>query len=148
MNWLPHRWCISNDPKLLMHFFISNLGIALAYYVMPLIIWFLTYRKRIGASLGVSTFICFGGFILLCGSTHILDIVVLWIPIYEIQIAVLYATAIVSLFTASILIPRTLALIRRPDEQQIHFVAHRKVESMQLAEMREFIRENKLANGD
>lgn len=42
----------------------------------------------------------FAAFILLCGTTHWLDLITLWVPLYGLQELVKAATAIVSIFTA------------------------------------------------
>ena len=55
----------------------------------------------------------FATFILLCGATHWLDVLTLWVPVYGLGAVVKAATALVSLFTAIVLwrsIPAALAL--------------------------------------
>jgi hypothetical protein len=42
----------------------------------------------------------FATFILLCGATHLLDVVTLWVPAYGAQVVVKAATALVSIGTA------------------------------------------------
>jgi signal transduction histidine kinase/CheY-like chemotaxis protein len=55
----------------------------------------------------------FAAFILLCGATHWIDVLTLWVPVYGLEAVVKVATALVSLFTAIVLwrfIPAALAL--------------------------------------
>ena len=58
-------------------------------------------------------FLLFAIFILLCGATHLLDVLTLWVPAYGLQVLVKAATAVVSIVAAIALwqlLPQALAL--------------------------------------
>ena len=57
----------------------------------------------------------FIAFIMLCGATHVLDIVNIWIPMYWLSAMVNVATACVSVATASVLIPMIPKMVKIPD---------------------------------
>jgi hypothetical protein len=72
----------------------------------------------------------FGAFIVLCGTTHLREVVVSYEPIYRLARLVKVATALVSLATAAALVPilpRALAL-RSPEELGREVAARRQAE--------------------
>jgi signal transduction histidine kinase len=98
-NFMPaHGFCFLWLPELVWLHVFSNALIALAYFSIPIALWQFA-KKRPDMPFG-QIFILFGTFIMLCGLTHVIDIIVLWIPIYGIQGLVMLATGIVSAATA------------------------------------------------
>jgi signal transduction histidine kinase len=95
---------------------ISDTMIALAYFSIPLsLVKFVRRRKQLTFRW---TFWMLSAFIFLCGTTHILNVVMIWEPVYLIEGIVKLATGIVALITAVALLrflPRALAL-PLPDE--------------------------------
>ncbi len=79
-------------------FIISDLMIWLAYFLIPLIIlqYFTGKKGHVKFS---SVYLLFATFILLCGSTHFIDAMMFWIPMYRFNALVRFATGIVSLLT-------------------------------------------------
>ncbi len=79
-------------------YIISDLLIWAAYFAIPLII--INYvTKRKSALKFNKAYIYFAGFILLCSSTHFLDAVMFWHPMYRLNALVRLITALVSLAT-------------------------------------------------
>jgi len=79
-------------------YIISNLLIWLAYFIIPVI---LIFSIRQGRQVPFPRLIwLFGAFILLCGSTHLLDALIFWWPVYRLNGLLLGLTALVSLATA------------------------------------------------
>ncbi len=113
---MPHGHCFLWQPSILWLHVISDAVIALAYYSIPLVLlYFVRNRKDLPFK---NLFYLFGSFILLCGTSHIMGILVIWQPDYALEGLVKAATAIVSIVTAFIamgLIPQALAL-RSPQE--------------------------------
>ena len=98
-GWLPHAVCLLGDPWLIGSNMLGDGSIALAYFVMPYYLW--RARAKIEDALGRTVFLCFAAFILLCGLTHVFDIVVLWLPeFYWPQAANKLATGAVSMGVA------------------------------------------------
>jgi len=92
-------------------YIISDLMIWLAYFMIPIIIIDYFYRKRPNIRFH-SVYILFASFILLCGTTHFLDAVMFWHPVYRFNGLVRFVTGVVSLFTVYHLIKMLPVLAR------------------------------------
>src|SRR5690349_23361500 len=107
----PHGFCLLWNPGLVWAYAFSDGVIALAYFTIPLALGIFAHRCRDLVFRPV--FWLFATFILLCGTTHLFDVVTLWVPAYGVQALVKAATAIVSIGTAIALwplLPQALAL--------------------------------------
>ena len=95
---------------------LSDLAIWGAYFSIPCILWFLAIRKRSFPYRGV--LILFGAFILLCGTTHLMEAVIFWWPAYRLAGVFKFATAIVSCATVAALakIAPSAFAMRSPEE--------------------------------
>ncbi|MDD5114791.1 MAG: PAS domain S-box protein, partial [Methylobacter sp.] len=106
------------SPGLLWLHVISDLLITFSYYSIPLsLIYFIRQRKDLPYPWLVGLF---AGFIVACGTTHLLSIITIWIPLYWLDGFVKGITAIISLVTAVLMlwiIPRALSL---PSAAQLH----------------------------
>lgn len=108
-----HGYCLSwNPPLLLTHVFADAL-LALAYFSIPVAL-LLVMRSRRNTPFG-TVIALFIAFIVLCGTTHVLDIVNVWVPVYWLSTAVEAATALVSILTAIKLVPMIPLLVKVPD---------------------------------
>jgi PAS domain S-box-containing protein len=107
----PHGHCFLWEKSLLWLYVASDSLIALSYYSIPLaLIVFVIKRRDLEFNW---IFLMFGGFILACGTTHILGIWTLWKPVYWLDGSVKAITAGLSLATAVTLwplIPKALSL--------------------------------------
>jgi diguanylate cyclase (GGDEF)-like protein/PAS domain S-box-containing protein len=117
--YMAHGYCLLWQPWLVAMHAGSDLLIFAAYCAIPVAIWsFLRRRKDLKLRALV---VLFAMFILLCGLTHLIAAITLWLPIYEFQGWVKVATAVVSVATAAIifpLVPKALA-IPGPNQMQI-----------------------------
>ena len=93
----PHGYCLLWEPGLIWLYAISDAAIALAYYSIPLTL-IIIGRRRSDLVFRPMLWL-FAVFILLCGTTHWLDLATLWTPLYGLQGLVKAATAIASIFT-------------------------------------------------
>jgi PAS domain S-box-containing protein len=108
---MPHGYCFMWRPSVLWLHVCSDAAIAFAYYCLPFVIFYFI-RKRNDLPFQ-AVFILFAAFILLCGTTHLLSIWVLWHPDYYIEGAVKAMTAVVSLVTlvtTLVYVPRALGV--------------------------------------
>ncbi len=106
----PHGFCLLWEPGLIWLHALSDLGIGIAYYTIPLALALFVRRRR--DLLFRPIFVLFAAFILLCGTGHLLDVLTLWVPAYWADGLVKAATAIVSIITAVAvwwLMPQALA---------------------------------------
>ncbi len=115
-NFMPHVYCLSQEPSLVSLYVASNLAIGLSYVAISLTLVFFVVKKR-----GLPfhwMFLSFGLFIIACGATHFMDVLTLWHPVYWLAGSVGLITAVASVMTAVLLpplIPQALAL-PTPDE--------------------------------
>jgi PAS domain S-box-containing protein len=107
----PHGFCLLWEPGLIAAYAASDIGIALAYFTIPLALVIFARRRQ---DLIFRPIVwLFATFILLCGTAHMLDVVTLWVPAYGLEALVKAATAIISIVTAVALwrlLPMALAL--------------------------------------
>jgi len=121
-GFMPHGHCYLWRPALIWLHVVSDAFIALAYTSIPFtLIYFVRRRRDLPFDW---MFLCFGVFIIACGSTHVLEIWTLWTPTYWLSGLVKAITAAASLSTAVLLIklvPHALAI---PSPQQLARAHH------------------------
>jgi len=111
-RFMPHGMCYLWQPDLLGMHVVSDLAIAIAYYSIPFTIVYLL--KRRGQSVPYRwVFRMFALFIFLCGTTHLMNILVIWYPLYYLEGFVKIATAAASLATALMVFPLVPTLLER-----------------------------------
>jgi two-component sensor histidine kinase len=97
-DFMPHGHCFLWRPDLLILNVVADSVIAFSYYSIPFaLIYFVVKRPDV---LFRRVAVLFGVFILACGTTHIMAIVVLWNPIYWVDGLIKAVTAVASLATA------------------------------------------------
>ena len=93
----PHGYCLLWEPGMIWLYAISDATIALAYYSIPLALVIIG-RRRSDLVFRPMLWL-FAAFIVLCGTTHWLDVATLWTPLYGLQGLVKAATAVASIVT-------------------------------------------------
>jgi PAS domain S-box-containing protein len=110
-SFTPHGFCLAWEPVLLWLHVVSDSVVALAYYTIPFaILYFMARRQDLAFR---SIFALTGTFILACGTTHVMDVVTLWYPVYWLDGIIRAVTALVSIGTAAamwLVMPKALAL--------------------------------------
>jgi diguanylate cyclase (GGDEF)-like protein/PAS domain S-box-containing protein len=117
-TYLPHGFCFLWNPRLLWLHVISDVVIGVSYLVIAGTLVRLVQMTRREVPFQ-SIFIAFGTFILACGFTHLLAVVVLWNPLYWLEGDVKLLTACASLITAIVLpfyLPRIRAILKSAKE--------------------------------
>ncbi len=116
----PARWnCGTWSPLNGWLHIISDSMIWLAYLAIPITLLFFVRRRRDLPFKGL--FVLFGAFILLCGTTHLLEAIMFWWPAYRLSGVVKMMTALISTVTVIALIPvipQALAL-RSPRDLEV-----------------------------
>lgn len=102
-SFIPHGHCYLWKTDLVWLHLVSDSVIALAYYSIPATLFYFV-RKRQDLPFHW-IFLLFSGFILACGTTHIMEIWTLWYPTYWLSGLVKAVTAMLSLLTAVELVP-------------------------------------------
>ena len=107
----PHGFCLLWEPGLIWTYALSDTVIGLAYFSIPVAL-IIVARRRSDLIFRPLIWL-FAAFILLCGTTHWLDLLTLWFPAYGLEGVVKVATAAVSSvhgFALWQLLPQALAL--------------------------------------
>lgn len=109
--FIPHGHCYLWKPSLVWLHIVSDSLTALAYYSIPaFLIDFAQKRQDLPFRW---LFWLFGAFIVCCGTTHLLEVLTLWHPIYWVSGGIKAITALISLTTAVAVFalrPQALAL--------------------------------------
>ncbi len=107
----PHGYCFLWDPTLIWAHVIADAVIGLSYFSIPIVLGtFLTRRRDV--QFGWVGWM-FAIFIMACGTTHFMSILVLWVPAYGVEGVIKAITAVASVTTAVALwplLPRAVAL--------------------------------------
>ncbi len=128
-SYLPHRFFYLASPGLIWTNSSADAVIALSYLVIFAALVFLATRLRAIEDLRpyLWIFLAFATFILVCGGTHAMEIVTLWLPIYSFSAAVKFLCGIASLATA-ILFARTTPELARKIPQVVQLLSRSQQE--------------------
>lgn len=103
-RYMPHGYCFAWQQELVWMHVVSDIAIALAYYSIPAFLFYLVARRQ--QSLPFKwVFVMFGLFILLCGTSHLVELITLWHPYYYFEGIIKVLTAAVSVATAILIVP-------------------------------------------
>jgi PAS domain S-box-containing protein len=116
-SFIPHGHCYLWNTQLVGLHLVSDLTIAIAYFSIPLtLFYFVEQREDLPFNW---IFTLFGAFIIFCGTTHLLEVWTLWHPVYWLSGAVKAITAIVSAFTAIVLVRLMPQALKLPSQAQL-----------------------------
>ena len=102
-NFMPHGYCYMWDPRIVWLHVITDALIGLSYYAIPVIlVYFIRKRRNLPFNW---IFWMFAGFILACGTTHLMEIWNIWHGDYVLAGVIKAITAVLSVLTAAMLIP-------------------------------------------
>ncbi len=115
------RWICGQWSETLGWLYITaNIATGFAYMSIPVLLYkFVKERKE---RVFNKVFICFILFIFLCGTTHFVDAIIFWVPLYRLNAVVLLLTAVISLITVFVLyhfLPKALEYKSPIDLQRI-----------------------------
>jgi len=109
-RYMPHGYCFLWQQELLWMHVISDVAIAISYFSIPITILYLL-RKKQQALPYRWVFTMFAIFILLCGVTHLVELITLWHPYYYLEGILKVLTAAASVATAVMIFPLVPVLI-------------------------------------
>ncbi|HEY9804730.1 MAG TPA: ATP-binding protein [Leptolyngbyaceae cyanobacterium] len=115
--FIPHGHCYLWKTDLVWLHIISDGLIAVAYYSIPATLFYFVRRRKDLPFYWI--FLLFSGFIVACGTTHLMEILTLWYPTYWTAGFLKAATAIISVFTALALIPLVPQALALPSPAQL-----------------------------
>ncbi|MGE3808240.1 MAG: ATP-binding protein [Gemmataceae bacterium] len=130
-DWPPRWECGAwSEPHGWLHI-LSDLGVWSAYVAIPLVIGYFLLRRRDVPFRTV--FWLFGVFIFACGTTHLMEALIFWWPVYRLAGVIKLSTAVVSWVTVMALVPVTpRALAMRSPEELEQSVRERTAELARL----------------
>jgi len=114
-SFLPHLYCYLRNPALVWTHVVADSLIGVSYLAISVTLGYLVHKARRDIPFHWML-LAFGMFIIACGSTHFMEVVTVWIPVYVLSAAVKVVTAVLSLSTAVVLpwtVPRVLTLVRQ-----------------------------------
>ena len=136
-NFMPHGMCYLWQPGTLWLNVASDALIAGAYYAIPFALYYLVHERRKEIPYP-GIILMFAAFIVLCGTTHLMEIWTVWHPEYRLAGALKGVTGIVSVATTFALfklMPQAMQL-RGPAQLQQEVGAR----TAQLANLNEELR--------
>jgi len=116
-GFMPHGFCYQWKPALIWLHAVSDSLIALAYFLIPIVLIQLARRRRDFPFSWM--FVCFGVFIAACGATHAMDVWTLWFPSYWLSGGVKVITAIASVPTAVFLVRLMPQVVSLPSHEEL-----------------------------
>ena len=144
-RFLPHVYCYLYDKQLIALHVGSDAAIWLSYVFIALSLAYMVRRARREIPFSW-LFLAFGTFIIACGFTHFMEIIVLWKPVYWLAGDVKLLTALASVVTAIALpsvIPQVLAMVR-----SAHVSEERKIQIARANEELQHLSANLLSAQD
>jgi len=113
----PHGFCLLWQPWLIWTYATADILIGISYLTIPIALGIVARKRR--DLVFRPLFFLFAAFILLCGISHLLCVLTLWVPAYELEAAVKAGTAIVSIVTAIALWRLLPGALKLPSHQQM-----------------------------
>jgi signal transduction histidine kinase len=111
-GFMPHGMCYLWRPDVLSLHVASDGLISLAYFSIPItLLAFVRARKDLVFDW---MFVCFAVFIVACGTTHLMEILVIWHPVYWLSGAIKAITALASVPTAILLVKLMPTALKLP----------------------------------
>ncbi|HEX3450174.1 MAG TPA: ATP-binding protein, partial [Isosphaeraceae bacterium] len=127
-GFVPRRLCGEWTAQLILLHNLSDALIWLSYIAIPVVlVYFIRPRRDMPFP---SIFWLFGAFIVLCGTTHLMEVVLFYWPHYRLAGLIKLATAIVSVSTVVALVPIVPAALamRTPGELEREITERRRAE--------------------
>ena len=111
-GFMPHGMCYLWRSDILALHVLADSLITLAYFSIPFtLLYFVRRRQDLQFNW---VFVCFAIFIIACGTTHLMEIVTIWRPVYWLSGVIKAITALASLPTAVMLVRLVPEALRWP----------------------------------
>jgi len=127
-SFVPHGYCLLWRTDLVALHAVSDLGIAAAYFAIPIGILVFAARRPDMSREAKQVAMLFSAFIILCGITHLGGLATLWYPYYGLDGLAKAVTAFVSILTAIVAWRMMPQLVAIPSPRQAALMSERLVE--------------------
>lgn len=112
-------------------YILSDVGIWLAYFAIPLILGIFLYKKKNAGLPFPGVLLLFITFILSCGLTHLVDAVIFWAPVYKLSAVIRFITAVVSMGTVFALIRVAPKVMQFKSPEELELEVHDRTEALE-----------------
>lgn len=129
-RWVCGRWSDFHGWL----YICSNIAVWAAYFTIPILLLYLI-RKRKDVPFQ-KIFIWFILFILFCGSTHLFDAIMFWIPAYRLNAIMLSITAVVSWGTVFVLSKALPRAFEFKSPKQLQIIIDEKTKELEIANIK------------
>jgi signal transduction histidine kinase len=116
-DFMPHGHCYFWKTEIVAMNVGGDSMIMTAYYSIPFMLFYFAQKRQDLTHKYV--FLLFGAFILACGTTHLIDMITVWVPIYRLGGLVKVITAVLSVGTAIVLWRSLPVLLSLPSPEQL-----------------------------
>lgn len=116
-DFMPHGHCYFWKTEIVAMNVGGDSMIMTAYYSIPFMLFYFAKKRQDLTHKYV--FLLFGAFILACGTTHLIDMITVWVPIYRLGGLVKVITAVLSVGTAIVLWRSLPVLLSLPSHGQL-----------------------------
>jgi PAS domain S-box-containing protein len=116
-SFIPHGHCYLWQTQLVGLHILSDGLIAASYFSIPIFLIALAQKRQDLPFRWL--FWLFGGFIISCGTTHSMEVITLWYPVYWLLGVVKAITALLSVWTALELVPLLPQALTIPSTEQL-----------------------------
>lgn len=145
---MPHGMCYLWQPGVLWLNVASDALITLAYFSIPFTLLYFV-RKRADLQFNWM-FVCFAIFIVACGTTHLMEILVVWHPAYWVSGGVKALTAFASVPTAVLLVKLVPQALMLPSPRELELRVAERTQQLETANQKlqrayEDLRQSQLA---
>lgn len=98
---MPHAVCWRQDPTLIWTMVFTNAITFLSYFIICITLFYLARKTRGAVKREWAIFLIgFGIFIVACGSTHLMEVITTWIPVFWVDAWTNIITAVFSAYVA------------------------------------------------
>lgn len=99
---MPHAVCWNQDPGLIWTMAVTNFITFLSYFSICITLFYMVLqtRRAVLAKDWAFFLVGFGIFIVACGSTHLMEVITTWIPVFWIDAGTNIVTAVFSAYVA------------------------------------------------
>ena len=130
-DFMPHGMCYLWQPGVLWLNVVSDALITLAYFSIPFtLLYFVRKRRDLQFNW---MFVCFAIFIVACGATHLLEILVVWHPAYWLAGGVKALTAFASVPTAFLLVKLVPQALQLPSPRELELRVAERTQQLEAA---------------